>query len=129
MNSQEMASVDDEDLHVIHGTGNPFADLGLPNAVERNIKVELAHAIRNAVEAHALPQRRAAAKAGVAQSDLSTIMRGRVTGFSVERLLKILANLEQDIDITIGPKRGATSAISVQYGAHVPSSLSAVQRN
>lgn len=128
MNSHEMASGDDEDVHVIYGTGNPFADLGLPNAVERNTKVELAHAIRNAVEAHALPQRRAAAKAGVAQSDLSTIMRGRVTGFSVERLLKVLANLEQDIDIIIRPKRGDTSAISVQYGAPVPP-MSAAQRN
>lgn len=129
MNTHETARADDDDLHVIHGTDNPFADLGLPNAMERNVKVQLAHAIRNAVEAHTLPQRRAASKAGVAQSDLSNIMRGRVTGFSVERLLKVLANLEQDIDITIGPKRGDTSAISVQYDVNLPPPMPAAQRH
>ncbi|MGI8690012.1 MAG: helix-turn-helix domain-containing protein [Thermomicrobiales bacterium] len=126
MHDRVPATVDDEDLNVIHGTNNPFADLELPNAVERNVKVQLAHAIRNAVEL--LPQRQAAAKAGIAQSDLSNILRGRVTGFSIERLLKVLANLEQDIDISIGPKRGSKGAISVQYGANVALPISAIQR-
>src|SRR3954447_21996988 len=97
----------DEDLTIIHGTGNTFADLGLPNAEERDKKVQLALSIREVVDASGMTQKAAAAKAGIAAPDLSHIMRGRVTNFSSDRLIDILAALDRDIEIRIRPRRGA----------------------
>jgi len=87
------------------GSGNVFADLGLPNADERLAKAELARAIAKTIEARQLSQREAAELLGVDQPKVSHVLNGRLNGFSTERLLRFLTCLGRDVEIRV--KRGA----------------------
>jgi predicted XRE-type DNA-binding protein len=81
--------------------GNVFADLGLPDAEEALAKAELAHKISVVIRERRLTQARAAALLGVDQPKISALIRGRLAGFSIERLLRFLVALGQDIRITV----------------------------
>lgn len=96
----------EEDLTIIRGTENIFADMGLPDPEEAYAKAQLAYAIRRVIMARGLSQREAALIASVKQPQISDLTRGRLAGFSMDRLTTILNRFDQDVDITIHPKRG-----------------------
>ncbi len=77
-----------EKVEVEHtrSSGNVFADLGLPDADERMLKAQLAVQIRRFIEAKGWTQTEAAAAVGLDQPKVSHLLRGRLAGFSVERL-------------------------------------------
>ena len=89
---------------VTPSSGNVFADLGLRDADELLAKADLAHAIQQLIQARGLSQRAAARRLGVAQPDLSNLYRGRLEGFSIERLCPLLTALGQDVRIVVQPK-------------------------
>lgn len=89
---------------VTPSSGNVFADLGLPDADELLAKADLVHAIQQLVDDSKLSQRTAATVLGVAQPDLSKLFRGRLEGFSIERLVRMLNALDQDVRIVVQPK-------------------------
>ena len=82
-------------------SGNVFKDLGLPNAEEALAKAELAHKITLLVMQRGLSQVNAAKLLDVDQPKISALMRGNLSGFSLERLLRLLLRLGQDIKITV----------------------------
>jgi predicted XRE-type DNA-binding protein len=41
----------------------------------------------------------------VAQPDISNLMRGRLAGYSIERLSRVLNGLGRDVEIRVEPKR------------------------
>jgi predicted XRE-type DNA-binding protein len=88
------------------GSGNIFADLGLPNAEEHLLKAELVVQLYRLIKARKLTQTAAAKIAGVKQPDLSNILRGHFQGFSLERLMRMLTAFDQDVEITVRPRRG-----------------------
>jgi predicted XRE-type DNA-binding protein len=88
---------------VTPSSGNVFADLGLPDADELLAKADLVHAIQQLVRGKKLSQRAAATMLGVAQPDLSKLFRGRLEGFSIERLVRMLNALDQDVRIVVQP--------------------------
>lgn len=103
---------------VEESSGNIFADLGFSNPEEHLVKVELVARIDELLKARGLTQARAAKLLGVKQPDLSNMLRGRVRGYSVHRLLRFLAALDQDVKIVIQPaqsqdRKGARGKISV----------------
>jgi len=81
--------------------GNVFADLGLPNPEEALAKAELAQKIIVLIRDRRLTQADAAKILGVDQPKISALMRGRLTGFSLERLMRLLILFGQDIQITV----------------------------
>lgn len=85
------------------GSGNVFADLGLPNAEERLAKALLSRLIHKDVERRGLTQAQAAELLGCAQPDVSNIVRGNVGGFSLERLTRFLMMLGHNVEIRVGP--------------------------
>jgi predicted XRE-type DNA-binding protein len=90
------------------GSGNVFADLGPPNPEELLAKAELAHKITVLIRERSLTQAQAAKLLKVDQPKVSALIRGRLTGFSIERLMRFLLLLGQDIRITVEatpPKR------------------------
>jgi predicted XRE-type DNA-binding protein len=94
------------------GSGNVFKDLGLPDAEQRLAKAELARVIRRLLQERKLSQAEAAELLGIAQPDVSDLVRGRLARFSMERLERFLLALGMNIRIQIGPphrtsKRGA----------------------
>lgn len=92
--------------------GNVFADLGLPNAEDRLAKAELARRIGEIIAERRLTQLEAAALLGIDQPKISALVRGRLAGFSLERLMRFLNVLGRDVQIVVKPKpRGRRNAI------------------
>lgn len=90
------------------GSGNIFADLGLPNAEEHMLKAAFVVQLHRLITARKLTQSAAAKIAGIKQPDLSNILRGHFQGFSVERLMRMLTAFDQDVNITVRPRRRKT---------------------
>ena len=83
---------------------NIFADLGRPESDELLAKAELARAVRRLIAQRELTQAAAAKLLGVTQPDVSNLYRGRLAGFSLERLYRFLNALGQDVRIVVQPK-------------------------
>jgi predicted XRE-type DNA-binding protein len=88
------------------GSRNVFKDLGLPNAEEHLIKAQLVYKIDMLLKERGLKQAEAAELFGVRQPDVSKMLRGEFRQFSVERLLRFLVALDQDVSIVVKPHRG-----------------------
>src|SRR5689334_21325492 len=88
------------------GSGNVFEDLGLPNAEEHLVKAQLVFKIDTILKRRGLKQADAAELFGVKQPDVSKMLRGEFRQFSVERLLRFLVALNQDVEIVVRPHRG-----------------------
>jgi predicted XRE-type DNA-binding protein len=85
----------------IESSGNVFADLGTPRAEEALAKAELAQRIIDIIRARRLTQIQAAELLGVDQPKISALSRGRLSDFSIDRLLRFLMLLGRDIEITV----------------------------
>jgi predicted XRE-type DNA-binding protein len=94
-------------IEYVVGSGNVFADIGLPNAGEHLIKAQLVYKIDALMGARGLRQKDAAALFGIQQPDVSKMLRGDFRQFSVERLMRFLVALGQDVEIVVKPHRGS----------------------
>jgi len=91
------------------GSGNVFADIGVPNADEHFIKAQLVYKIGQIIDARGLRQTVAAKKLGVKQPDISNMLRGQFRKFSVERLMRFLVALDHDVEIVVKEHHGKRS--------------------
>ncbi len=89
---------------VIRSSGNVFADLGFGDAEERQTKVRLAAAINQLLNQRRLSQTAVARRLGINQPKVSALLNYKLEGFSVERLMRFLTALDQDIQIVIRNK-------------------------
>lgn len=92
-----------DDLQVLRSGGNVFADLGFADADQHLFKARLAMAIATRIQEQELSQTEAANRVGISQPDISKLLRGRVLGFSLERLLDIARALGTDVEIKLKP--------------------------
>ena len=92
-----------EQTPITQSTGNVFADLGLADADEALAKAGIAARICEVITARKLTQARAATLLGVDQPKISALMRGRLEGFSTDRLFRFLNALGLDVEIVIKP--------------------------
>jgi predicted XRE-type DNA-binding protein len=89
------------DEPIEEGSGNVFADLGIPSPDEALLKAKLARAISEILSQRQLTQAEAARLLGIDQPKVSTLTRGRLAGFSVERLFRFLNALGRDVEIIV----------------------------
>ncbi len=92
------------------GSRNVFKDIGLPNAEEHLVKAQLVFKIDTIMKHRGLKQLEAADLFGIKQPDVSKLLRGEFRQFSVERLLRFLVALDQDVQIIVKPHRGKNNA-------------------
>ena len=92
-----------EGVEVQRGSGNVFADLGLPDAEKLKIKTGLVIEIRKAMSALGLNQPMAAKRMGIPQPKVSGMMRGDFTNLSERKLMDCLNRLGHDIEIKVRP--------------------------
>ena len=101
-----------EEAGFVISSGNVFADLGLPNADEELAKAKMALALRQRTQALGLTQTAAADLLGTDQGKVSNLMRGKIGGFTLDRLVRFLNALEMDVHISVEPaqnrQRGKT---------------------
>jgi predicted XRE-type DNA-binding protein len=104
-----------EESKVQISSGNVFADLGLPNPEEMLFKAQLAHRITEIITKRHLNQAQAAEILEIDQPKVSALMRGKLAGFSVERLFRFLNTLGRDVEIVVKtkPKSRAQAHIRV----------------
>ncbi len=93
--------IDNKENTTTKSSGNVFADLGLPDADDLMGKANLALHIRRTIEARRLTQAQAAALLGLDQPKVSSIINGRLDGFSSDRLMRFLNDLGCDVQITV----------------------------
>lgn len=94
-------------------SGNVFADAGLPNADERLARARIMHRVATLIKDSGLTQREAAALLGVPQPHISLLLRGRMSSFSLERLLHMLTALGNDVTIAYQPARSARGHLHI----------------
>jgi len=102
---------------ITRGTGNVFADLGFPDAAERQAKLRLAYALNGLLEERKLSQAGAAKVLGVSQPKVSALRNYKLAGFSVERLMNLLTALDQDVEIIIRKKPRSRKAARISVVA------------
>lgn len=102
------------DLELVRGSGNVFADFGAPDASLRQFRAVLAAEIVKTLDAERLTVRDAEARTGIAAADFSRIRQARLDRFTIDRLMRILDRLNQDVrvKISVAPRRlhGHTAA-------------------
>jgi predicted XRE-type DNA-binding protein len=98
---------------ITFGTGDVFADLGIELTPEDRIKLLIARQISRAITERGMTQVEAAAVLEIDQAKVSNLTRGRIAGFSVERLMKFVAALGWDIDIEMRPSGKARGSVRV----------------
>lgn len=86
---------------ITRGTGNVFADLGFPDAAGRQARLRLAHALNQLIDSRGLSERAAAKALGVTVTQFSALRGYKLAGFTIERLIKLLAALDRDVEIVI----------------------------
>jgi predicted XRE-type DNA-binding protein len=82
-------------------TGNVFEDLKVSSPEEVLAKAELASNIADLIARRGITQVAAARLLSVDQPKVSALLRGRLAGFSTERLMKFLTALGSDVQIVI----------------------------
>jgi len=88
------------------GSDNVFKDLGFPNPEEALLKADLVVLITRRVRSRGISQTEAGAVLGIPQSKVSDLLRGKLRGFSVERLLGFLLKLGNDVEISVRQRPG-----------------------
>jgi predicted XRE-type DNA-binding protein len=99
---------------VVEGSGNVFADLGLPHAEQELMKARLTLQIYRIIQARGLTQTEAGKILGIPQPQVSALARNRAGNFSVGRLLDFLTALGQDVKITVTPAGKEHGHMSVE---------------
>ena len=96
------------------GSRNVFKDIGVKNAEEHLVKAQLVHRIDTLMKERGLKQSEAADLFGVRQPDVSKMLHGEFRQFSVERLLRFLVALNQDVQIVVRPHQGRDNNATLQ---------------
>jgi predicted XRE-type DNA-binding protein len=90
-------------IDIDFGSGNVFADLGLPNAEKLKIKSGLVIEITKAIRRLKLTQAEAAERMGITQPKVSALLRGEFSNLSERKLMDCLNRLGYDIEIKVRP--------------------------
>lgn len=107
--------MNDDDFELIRGTGNVFRDFEHPDADREQLRAVLAAEIIGVLDDRALTVRAAQELTGIAAADFSRIRRARLSRFTIDRLMTILARLGQEVDVTVEvrPKRAVAPVVEL----------------
>jgi len=90
-----------DEIKITRGSGNIFRDLGRGDADLEQLRAILTAKIIGVLDDRKLSVRRAGQITGIAAADFSRIRRANLDRFTVDRLMTILARLEQRVDVTV----------------------------
>ena len=91
----------ESEIELIEGSGNVFRDLSDPDADLKHAKAVLAARIIMMLDERGLSVRKAAALTPFAAADFSRIRNADLGRFTLDRLMKMLAALDRDLQITV----------------------------
>lgn len=91
----------DETIEIVRGSGNVFRDFGDADADLEQLRAILAARIIDVLDERRLTVRKAEEITGIAAADFSRIRRAKLGRFTIDRLMTILARLDQQVDVTV----------------------------
>jgi predicted XRE-type DNA-binding protein len=103
------------DRRVTRGGGNVFEDLGFHDAQDHLAKAELVSELKHIVDREGWTQARAAKVMGMAQPDVSRLLRGQFSNYSIDRIMRFLRAAGCEVEIVVRPK--GERAQTVRFGA------------
>ena len=108
------ATMKNEDIELIEGSGNVFRDFGDPEADLKQAKAILAARIIAVLDEHGLGVRKAASVTGFAAADFSRVRNADLGRFTLDRLMKMITALDGRIRVTvqIGPREASQAAMA-----------------
>jgi predicted XRE-type DNA-binding protein len=90
-----------DEVEVVEGSGNIFEDLGFSNPKEAQAKADLSREIRQIIKNKKLTQEAAAKIMGIDQPKVSDIVRGKLSKYTLDRLIRFVRLLGSDVEIRI----------------------------
>lgn len=107
-----------DDFELVHGSGNVFRDLNLPNPDLEQLRAILAAQIIKILDRKGLSVRKAEELTSIAAADFSRIRNANLGRFTVDRLMTILGRLNQRVDVAV-KVRPVRRAIHAPPTAHI----------
>ena len=89
------------------GSGNIFADLGLPDAETHFLKAQIVSEIYRLTHKRKLTQAQAGTCMGISQPEISRLFKGNFREYSVDRLMGFLTAFDRDVEIVVRPHKKA----------------------
>ncbi len=80
-----------------------FADLGFPDPELALAKAELVQRIRILIDQQKITQAKAADLLGLDPPKVTALVRGRIQGYTIDRLFRFVTALGQRVEITVRP--------------------------
>ena len=90
-----------DDFELVRGSGNIFRDFDRPNADLKQLRAIVAAQIIGVLDDRKLSTRKAEALTNTPAADFSRIRNADIGRFTVDRLMKLLAKLDQDIEVSV----------------------------
>lgn len=103
----------EEEIEVFVGCGNVFADLGLPNPEERQLKAYLIMEIEQAISSERLTKKQAAQRLELSQHNLAELLEGAISKYTVNQLVQYLNCLDRDVELSACVRERAPEAKGV----------------
>jgi|SRR5580692_10150879 predicted XRE-type DNA-binding protein len=97
----------------VDGSENVFADIGVRDPEESRVRADLARKIAQLIKKRGLRQVDVAKILGVDQTKVSKLVRGRISGFTSDRLFRYLEALGCDVKIVLKETRTARGKVEV----------------
>lgn len=94
-----------KEIKFLEGSENVFADIGVRDSEDSLIRAKLAKQIADVIGRRRLTQTEVARILQIDQPKVSKLVRGRILGFTSDRLLKYLTALGCDASIRVSRPR------------------------
>lgn len=99
-----------DDLDVMRGSGNVFADLGDADAEAKKMKAVIAAEIIATLNARGLSAREGAKVARVDAADIQRIRNADLSRFTIDRLVRIAYRLGRRVEMSVLPAHAGAAA-------------------
>ena|ERR1700693_1629334 len=99
-----------DDLELVHGSGNVFRDFGYPNADLEQARAILAAEIIKVLDRRKLSVRAAEKLTGISAADFSRIRNVKLDRFTLDRMIAILGKLDQEVEVNVNVRPRARLA-------------------
>ncbi len=104
-------------IKVEAGSGNIFADLGLPDAETHFLKAQIVAEIYRLTNQRKLTQVHAGKLMGISQPEVSRMFKGNFREYSVDRLMAFLTAFDRDVEIVVRPRKKSGKAGRIRFTA------------
>ena len=97
------------------GSGNIFADLGLPDADTHFLKAQIVSEIYWLTNERKLTQGEVGKLLGISQPEVSRMFKGNFREYSIDRLMGFLTSFDRDVDIVVKPHKKSGKASRITF--------------